>query len=110
MTHEDISQNIERLEAVEDKLGISLNALSAFLIDSNYLRCCGEVHLSGGKTTLASNIAIIAAAYDKQGRVVENQKRTINSEEFYAFQTFEMELNVENAQVAKIRIYASRPN
>ncbi len=107
----DVTHLVERLEAFEDRVGVSLEGLYAAL-DTEYggLEVNGELHLRNG-TELNEDIQIVVTLYDAAGRVIDVTDKYIDSDRFFGFEAFSAYFNepgdpeAGTPPVAKIRIY-----
>lgn len=108
MAERDVTDLIERLEAFEDRLGVSLEGLFAKMSDRGYDRTYidvnGELHLREG-TELMQNLEVVAIAYDLSGRVLDVEDTGFWSDSFFGFEAFSLFMDVGDTQVAKIRVY-----
>lgn len=102
--------NLERLEIMEDKCGISLEGLSAHLqfydeeIDAPSIVINGEVHAKNG-AEIKTNIQIVATAFDSNGIVLCSDYSNILAERFYVLEYFKITImNLIDIPV-KIRVY-----
>ena len=103
--NKDVSHLLERLEAFEDRLDVSLEGLyAAQNPKSGYLIVNGELHLREG-TKLADDLQIIVTSYDSAGRVLGVSDKYISSERFFGFEPFSILISATDPPVAKIRIY-----
>ena len=101
----DITNLIERLEAFEDRCGVSLEGLFAhFDGDVEWIDLNGEMHPREG-TELNGDVELVATAYDSTGRVIKTSSRYFDSESFFGFEVFSFSLNVDGIQPAKVRLY-----
>jgi len=106
----DLSTKIERLEAMEDRLSVSLSALSAFYEDiggSHYLVVKGEIQPTTG-TTLTESITLEAAAYDTQGRIIGKGSDYYDKEDFFGIEVFDITVSLDVPDVARIRLYPKK--
>lgn len=104
--NKDVSHLIERLEAFEDRLDVSLQGLFASL-DTEYggIDVNGELHPREG-TELNQDVEIVATLYDSAGRVTGVTSRYMDSDNFFGFEAFSVRFSETNEPpVAKIRIY-----
>ena len=105
---QDVTSKIERLEALEERLSISLSSLSAFFAILNdgrpCIQICGEFH-SGKGMTLVQTIYLHFAIYDLQGRVVTSEYCMFLSQSFYGMETFQKQIFPPTGELSKIRIY-----
>ncbi len=106
MANKDVSHLIERLEAFEDRVGVSLEGLYASLdTEDDWLTVNGEIHPRGG-TELDSDIDMIVTLYDAAGRVLRTENRHVYSNEFFGFEAFSQLFHeASDPPVAKIRVY-----
>lgn len=108
MAKRDITNLIERLEAFEDRLGVTLEGLFASIDeDTEWIDLNGEIHPREG-TELSEDVELIATAYDSAGRVVETSSDYFDAESFFGFEVFSFTLRVDGIQPAKVRIYPKK--
>lgn len=105
----DLGEKIQRLEAFEERLGVRLEAISAFLYpesdyEEEHVVVRGELHAAEG-TELRCCINVFATAYDTQGRVIQSEDVWFNDEKFFGFEVFEIRLDVAGPDVGKIRLF-----
>jgi len=104
--NKDVSHLVERLEAFEDRLGVSLQGLFASL-DTEYgdMNVNGELHAREG-TELGQDIEIVVTLYDSAGRVVGVTSEYMDSDRFFGFEAFSARFReASDPPVAKIRVY-----
>jgi hypothetical protein len=104
----DITDLIERLDALEERNGIRFEALNAtFFIAINTcptVRVCGEIHARDG-LEITHRLKVAVTAYDPKGRILDTGQAWIaEPEKFYGFEAFVICLNTLG-QVAKVRVY-----
>ena len=91
----DVTHLIERLEVFEERAGVRLEAMSAFLDVSNSdestfrITVRGEIHPRNG-TTLSNGVELSLAVYDAAARVVETDSAFYDADTFFGFEAFEM--------------------
>jgi hypothetical protein len=106
----DITHLIERLEAFEDRSGVSLEGLYADINSDTYrgnfysLDINGELHPREG-TELDQDIELVATAYDTSGRVIGVGKDYFKSESFFGFEAFSLSILINGIPAAKVRVY-----
>ncbi|MCB0539722.1 MAG: hypothetical protein KDE33_19555 [Bacteroidetes bacterium] len=104
-------KKIERLEAFEERLGVSLQNLS-LKIDDSYIWAtiyC-EVHSTNG-TTLEDALNIECVLYDNDGSIIDKKSAYIDSDDFFGFELIELTFTGDISiaeQVSKIRIYPKK--
>jgi hypothetical protein len=115
MPQDDITSSVERLQELEARLNVSINAVSAFLkrdddVDddaSPYLEVRGElVPVSGSK--LKGDIELIATAHDEQGRVVGKGSEFLDAEEFFGLESFEISIELPVSRISKVKLYPKK--
>lgn len=111
MTKNDVTRMIERLEALEDRVGVRLDSLSAFFeprpTGSSYITLHGEIHAADG-TELRTDVTLLAAAYDDQDRVVGTSDRWYQKDDFYGLDIFDITISVEAKSLKRIRVFPKR--
>lgn len=108
----DITDKIERLEIMEEKCGISLEALyctvQQYDNDHEFLgQVNGEVHAVTG-TKIGERIEIVITVHDKAGRVVWITTRSLDTEVFFMFEPFSTGAFFTSEIPSKIRIYPKK--
>lgn len=105
MPTKDVSHLVERLEAFEDRLGISLEGLYAAQdTEYGYLNVNGELHPREG-TEIHGDLDIVVTLYDASGRVIGVATEWIDSENFFGFEAFSVRFRDIATAPAKVRIY-----
>lgn len=104
----DVTQLIERLEAFEERVGVRLEALFAY-VHIEYdglpvLTVNGEVQPREG-ATLKESMDVHLDAYDSSGKLVEKGGHSINADKFFGFEVFQMRVNLPIGELSKIRVY-----
>lgn len=96
---------IERLTALEDKLGLELGAVSAIVTaegEGFVINVLGEVLAPGG---LMNDISVVATLYDDVGDIVGTDHTYCSRERFAGFDTFSV-LFIDCPVVpVRIRVY-----
>ena len=108
----DCTHLIERLEAFEERMGVRLEALFAhsnnkgYTPPGTYLKICGELHPREG-SAIQQKISLVVDVYDDVGRLVGGNSRSFSPEDFFGFETFEINTHLEASKlkISKIRLY-----
>lgn len=104
----DLTNNIERLEVFEDRMGVRLEALYCSQErddDGDYwLSLSGEIHCSEG-TQLKSDTSLALAAYDESGRVIKTSATYFMQEEFFGFDVFSFFESLNDSRASRIRVF-----
>jgi len=108
----DVTSKIERLEVFEERLGVTLESLSAFVHDNGpgysvFLIVRGELQTRNG-TELQGNIHVVVAAYDASGRIIGTESLGCYVEDFFGLETFHLTVEIPLNQVSKVRIYPKK--
>lgn len=108
----DVTDLIERLDALEERSNVRFEALSAlFFIDPSgphYVRVCGEIHPRDG-LEIGHQLKIAVTVYDTTSRVMNTGSCYVSApEKFYGFEAFQIDLNAGGGRIAKIRLYPQR--
>lgn len=103
--------NIERIEATEERCGIFLEGASAiydgpFLDGNMHAVVNAEVHAKSG-TTVDEDFHIIGTAFDKEGKILTSAAENFEVAEFFALKPLKLHLSVKE-KPAKIRIYTQK--
>lgn len=105
----DITDKIERLEAMEERCDISLEALYASIKERYYsdgehqVMLNGEVHARNG-TTIHKNVILVLTLHDVAGRVLEMSTIIICEDDFFGIEAFSFSVSIHEAP-CKVRIY-----
>ena len=104
-------KKIERLEAFEERLNVSIEKLSIKVDndDSAWFRLFGELH-SKTNTELEETIEVVCVIYDKQGSIIKQKYIYFLKDSFFGFEVFEFwfqEYGIAN-EVGSIRIYPKK--
>jgi hypothetical protein len=95
---------IERLEAFEERLGVKIEGLFAYIDENNWIQINGELHSNEG-TQLEQNIKLMISAHDSSGRIVGTDYSLISAESFFGFEIFSEYFQAQSESVSKVRIY-----
>lgn len=117
MTTIDVSSKIERLEVFEERLGVSLESLSAFVEESPpgygyiMLKVRGELQPRNG-TQLRQDIRLKVTAYGSSKRIIgtssDRDAPKFSVERFFGLAAFEVEFWLPVTQVSKVRVYPKK--
>jgi hypothetical protein len=107
----DITNLIERLDALEERNGVRFESLYALFFTSTegspFVRVCGEIHACNG-LEIAHQLKVAVTAYDLKGRVLNTGESWVaGPEKFYGFQAFTIQLNT-SGPIGKVRLYPQR--
>ena len=117
----DVSHLIERLEACEERLGLSLQGLFAYRYnayctwqehgkviskDLPQLTLSGEV-VAAEKPAFGSGFYVVGVAYDSSERVVGTRSEGFDAAFFLGFGVFSITIQIlgEAAELSRIRVY-----
>lgn len=109
MAKTDITNKVQRLEAFEERLGVRLEAISAFESvpddddDEVDISIRGELHSTNG-TNITDHIDLQASFYDAEGRVIETSSDFIQADSFFGFHTFDLSCYLPAGACAKVRL------
>ena len=110
MPKTDVTNLIERMEHIEERLGVKVDSLSAFLYDTEdevYLTVCGEVLSREGKE-LKQSIELVIAAYDQKNRIVDKSNCYYDKEDFLGLEIFERTLILPVKKLSKVLVYLKK--
>lgn len=102
----ELDSKIEHYEAIEEKIGLSLQNFSVNVIDNNTISLFCEVFSDskGPKNSFAIEVAV----YDKNCKIVSYSNIIKNKEDFLGFEVFsfrEMSLPIPIYEIGKIVFY-----
>lgn len=100
----DITNIVERFEAFEERLGITLEGVFAKINDDGELTVCGEVYAVDG-TKINEDIDLIVSLHDASGRVIYRDHHYILASKFYGFESFKIIFYDTSLPVSKVRLY-----
>jgi hypothetical protein len=106
-TKTDLTNIVERMTAMEDRLNVELSGLSAFAEvedDDIYLQIQGELIAKDGGE-LANNVTIQVVAYDDLNRVIGSDTCLFTSEAFFGVDVISVSLLDLPFLPTRIRIY-----
>ena len=108
----DVTSRIERLEVFEERLGVTLESLSAFVHDngadsSTYLIVRGELQPLNGME-LQENVDMVVAAYDVSRRIIGTSSCRYYADELFGLETFDFTVELPLNQVSKVRLYPKK--
>ncbi len=99
--------NIERLEMMEEKFGISINGVFAeFDNENSILEVKGEIQATNG-TAIDDDIELQVSAYNSSGKVILSTSHPFCAEDFFGIDSFSTYNNIIE-KPAKIRIYPKK--
>ena len=108
---DDVTSKIERLEVFEERLGVTLESLSAFLQGDGgegfLLIVRGELQPRNG-AELREDVELMIATYDSSGRIIGTNSRTYYAQTFFGLETFDLGVYLPLSQVSKIRVYPKK--
>lgn len=103
----DVTEQLQRLEAFEERMGVRLEALYADFHENQngfHLTVNGELHPREG-TQLSQNMRVVVDAYDSSGRLICKSDDIFWCEKFFGFQSFSIILNPRTSDLPKVRVY-----
>ena len=108
MKKKDITSIVQRLDAFEERLGVRIEALSAFESVEDFdgeieVTVRGELHSEGG-TTLDQDVDLEVAVYDGEGRVVETSSQRFRTDSFFGFATFQISVYLTPGLAKRLRL------
>lgn len=103
---QDITARIERLEAFEERAGVRIEALYAFIEQTShdYVKVNGEIHPREG-LYLKQSVVLVLDVYDHHGRLLDTSRNSFTQAEFYGFQTFSILAKYVPNEAVRLRLY-----
>ncbi len=105
----DLTSKVERMEALEERVGVKLQSIYAQLSTDEeewYLEVNYEVLAEGSPKLKHNHIGFKTNVYDDLSRIVATTQSWIHKENFYALCTLSETMELALGQViSKIRIY-----
>jgi hypothetical protein len=84
---ENIELPIERLEAFEDRLGVTIEGLFACIQSNQFIEINGELHCREGNE-LNQDIQLVLSAHNASGSVLNATTTTIRANSFFGLEIF----------------------
>ena len=110
----DQTHLVEYLDDMMSRLGVTFAAVSVlteagFDEENCTVTARGELRALSGNE-INHNVQIVVSVYDTQKRVIGTSSTTVNADEFYRFDTFEVGVSVPLAasNVEVVRIYTKK--
>lgn len=109
--HQDITDLVERMEPLEERLNVTIEGLYASLSgpddDGEYtVEINGELHTTNGlELEVEDNLILVATVFDSKGRVIHKDDIYFNSGSFHMFETFSLRLYVKGVEPSRIRLH-----
>ena len=103
----DCTALIERMENLEERTGVLLQAIFAECHENEGqidVSVRGEAHTRMGDT-LTQDVEIVASAYDAQGRLIATSSSWMSSDSFFGFDTFDLSLFDIAGKPARLRLF-----
>lgn len=103
----DISNLVEHRPLFEERLGVRIQSVSAFLDESSswpHVTVRGELKVRTG-TQLATNTKLMVGAYDLSGRVVGTEWAEFYKDGFFSMEVFEVSISISTTKIARILLY-----
>lgn len=104
---ETLTRGIERLDVLEERLGVSIENLYVKIPpDYSYLRIMGELHSATG-TTLSEWTKVVAVVYDSEGRVIATNENFFFEDKFFGFDVIDIGMRGDDIALRahKIRVF-----
>ena len=105
----DYSSCVERLEAMEDRLGVELSSVGAATDCADQLYVRGEIS-SKDRGRLANPVVIQVAVYNSAGQIIASGDARIDNKTFCGFDIFEIHTGTDLPDVQKIRVWPKVDN
>lgn len=108
MSKKDVTSLVQRLDAFEERLGVRIEALSAFESegysdDEVEVIVRGELHSESG-TDLEQSVVLDLVVYDGEGRVIETENKYFRMDSFFGFAPFQMSVCVTAGLMKRLRL------
>lgn len=100
-------KRVERLEAFEERLEISIQNISIKI--ESYITLFCEIYPVNG-SSIKENFKIECVIYDNDGLVLDRNERYLQSDDFFGFEVIELNFFGDDIakQISKIRIYPKK--
>ena len=106
----DILKRIERLEAFEERLGVSIQNLSVRIeSERKWLTIFYELYSASG-TTIKEYVTLECILYDEYGLIIDKENFTVGPDKFFGFEVIKAEFREYGIaeRVGKIRVYPKK--
>jgi len=107
MCKKEAIENIERLEMMEEKCGVSIDGAYAVFeevdVDSRYVTVNAEIQAVSG-TTIDESIDVIFTAYNAEGKIIATGSDYFDADDFFGLSPINFCADIIE-KPAKIRIY-----
>lgn len=104
----ELTARIERMETLEDRVGISLEALYAAFEYNDYgnsLRVNFDVIATAGE--LSCNIHLVVGAYNSSGQLLATDTASAYEEDFFGLDSMSVRMDCSEPP-ARIRVYPKK--
>ncbi|SDX41411.1 hypothetical protein [Paenibacillus sp. PDC88] len=104
-----LKKNLQRLEPLEERLGVYFDNLSVKISSDFNIKVLGEIFASNG-STISESINITLIIYDVDGNVIGTEEKSIYCDDFYGFDVFELVVYEEDIALKadKIRLFPKK--
>jgi hypothetical protein len=99
-----LSSLVRRLEAFEERCGLTVDCVSALATRHETIQVTGELKVVDG-CDLRARVFLKVAFYDREGRVIAFQKQSYSPGSFYAFTTFQVTMENRGFELSKIVVF-----
>ena len=103
----DVTHLVQRIEAFEDRMGVRIEALFAYLDDEGGLKVNFELHSRNGNH-LQKDTKMVVTVYDKDGRLISQSSDMSFVNSFFGFDTYSIYQKFPG-KLAKIRLTPRHP-
>jgi len=107
MPKEDVTSIVERVEATEKRVGVRLDAISAFyyqdeFVDGYSVQVLGDIL---AVDEIVEDFSVVAGIYDSNNRLVGRDDYPVFSDEYFGFESFEIHVEGLPCRVpGKVRV------
>lgn len=104
---QDFTKLLERLEAFEERCGVTIEALFAQTNEiMPWIEVKGEMRPRTG-STLERDLTLVIDVYDRNGRLIGQNSLSddFRASNFFGFATFDTNVEVPTFEISRIRIY-----
>jgi hypothetical protein len=113
MSFEEVTQSVERMEMLEERLGIRLQGIMATVryptafAGKHELTVAGEIYSPSG-SSLEADVSIVVVAQNEKGQVVGTTSQTIRRDKFIGYEVLNMMVYC-NGHPSRVKIVPKRP-
>ncbi|MDO5695870.1 MAG: hypothetical protein Q4P30_03830 [Eubacteriales bacterium] len=105
----ELQGHIERIESMEEKLGVIMENISVKIDDADSLEILGEISAAKGDI-IDRDIKIKANLYNEDNEIIGNEEAYITQEDFMGYDTFQLTFYQEEIalRTKRVKVYVTK--